>query len=388
MKSSFIIYQDILERFTEDDQIENIILGTGVMARDLQAKLRLLNLKAPFLVGGRDDLRNGIWHYERLNELEKPERYRFIVCFDVDEWVLIAPVQSIVFRLLGIASYNHPNIIRLTSDPVLYERAGELLTDAHIHNIILKNDRPYALFGEEHDNAFNIHIFGASCSSSIFSYSQYSWSELLFMKLFNENFNAAVYSWGQPLEALSDCLLQFLRDGYRHKPNLVILYKGEAEFDPLRIGKKNILPIRTGVGSHEYIRWMQSTYKEDKSNGIDHAVDIFEIWTVQLRIFKALAKLLGFTFWAVIPPSGTLLPEEQSKQLLGLSSGYLARVRKRKDIAVSAVEDCLVKDYTDSFAGIDNIFEMYADITHLTDSGNNIIAERCAKDILTMFKSK
>jgi len=385
MKRSFVLYQHILERLAQDDRLENIILGTGAMARDLQAKLRLLDLKAPFLVGGRDDPENGIRHYKRLADLEEPDRYRFIVCFDVDEWELIAPAQSALFKLFGIATYNHPRIIRLTSDPVLYEKAGNLLTDAHIHNIILKDNRPYALFGETHGNALRIHIFGASGSSSIFSYAQYSWPELLHRELLKANFEAAVYSWGQPLETVSDCLLQFLRDGYHHRPDLVILYKGESEFQPLRFGKKNVLSVRSGVGAHEYIRMMQYTYREEKSGGFDHGTDILEILAIQHRIFKALSRLFQFTYWNIISPSGAFLPEKQSKQLLGLSAGYLERARKKKDAAISELHDDCVKDYTDSFAGMDDIFEFYADITHLTNRGNQIIAERCAKDILTVF---
>ncbi|MDR1203863.1 MAG: hypothetical protein LBL26_00055 [Peptococcaceae bacterium] len=385
MRRGFVIWENLLQRLAREPELENIILGTGVMARDLQTKLRLLSLKAPFLVGGSDDAENGIYHYSHIAELEPAERYRFIVCFDVDEWTLIAPAQSAVYSRLGVATYNHPRVIRLTGDSTLYERAGEFLIDAHIQNLFIRRDSPYAVYGNPGSGQFNIHIFGGCHASALFRYSQSAWPELLQNRLRECEFHTVVYAWGQPRESTADCLLQFLRDGINHKVDLLILEKSVNELDVLHVARYNLLPVREGSGVHEYIYQLRGTYSGKIENGLKHNIDYTILWKTHHRVFSALAKRMGFTFWNIITSTGYSLPEEQARKLLGLSPGYLARKRKQKEAAISSVNGVCVKDYTDSFNGVDNIFEMYADISHLTDKGNEIIAERCAKDILQTF---
>ncbi|MDR1321140.1 MAG: hypothetical protein LBK56_06900 [Gracilibacteraceae bacterium] len=386
MERSFVIWQNILERIASKPELENIILGTGSLARDLQNKLRLLNLKAPFLVGGRDDPGNGIRHYSRIAELEEAvERYRFIVCFDADEWALIAPAQSAVFQQLGIAAYNHPRVTRLTGDSMIYEQAGEFLTDANIQNLFVHDDRPYAIYGDQRENRFTIHLLGDCHASGLFRYTKRALPELLYERLRRKGFEVNIYAWGHPRESGADCLLQFLRDGIAYEANLVILEKNVIEFDALHVSRRNLLPIQAGTGVHEYISQLRSSYTDEIGNGLDHDVEAAALWKTQHHVFLALAKQFGFTFWNIITPSGQSLPEDQARKLLNLSPGYLARRRKQKDAAVAAVKGECVKDYTDSFKDVDNIFEMYADISHLTDKGNEIIAKRCADDIVQAF---
>jgi hypothetical protein len=81
-----------------------------------------------------------------------------------------------------------------------------------------------------------------------------------------------------------------------------------------------------------------------------------------------------------------LLPETQERRLTGLSPGYLSVLRREKEMALSLAGDGM-KDYTDRFSGVadTDLFDMYIDGSHLTDRGNEIIAERCARDILHAF---
>ncbi|MDR1397715.1 MAG: hypothetical protein LBJ14_08290 [Desulfarculales bacterium] len=385
MKRSFVIFEDLLERLACRPELDNIILGTGVMARDLQIKLRLLNLKAPFLVGGSDDPEKGIYHYSRLAELESVERRRFIVCFDVDEWTLIAPAQAALYSRLAVTTSNHPLVIRLTSESIIYERAGEFFIDAHIQNLFTRHNRPYAVYGNPERRRFKIHIFGDCLESGLCRYPRFSWPELLRNRLRERGFAAVVYTWGQPGESSAECLLQFLRDGVNHKLDLLILGKNVTELDDLRNAHYNLLPVVQGIGAHPYIAQWRAAYRGKTEEGLKHDIDAAVRWKMHHRIFLALARQMGFTFWNIIIPNAYSLPEAQALKLSGLSPGYLARRREQKEAAIASVNGVGVKDYTDSFSGVDNIFDMFADPVHLTDSGNEIIAERCARDILRTF---
>jgi hypothetical protein len=384
MRNSFVIGQDFLERLIKNPELENIILGTGVPAKDLQTKLHLLNLKAPFLVGDRDEPTNGLMHYNRLAELEDVTRYRFIACFDTDEWTLIAPVQSAVYKLLGKAVNSHPRLLKVTTAAVWFERAGGIRNDAHIHGILLKDGRPFEVFGENRPGDFKIHVFGGSTASSILRCSERVWPEMLAEKLQKVKFNATVYSWGYHRAPFGNKLITFLRDAQYYRPDLVIFYSLKPYETLLYAARMNVLSVFTAYGAHDFTNNMRWSYKCETSNGAKHSAGTNEIFEIQQGIMTALEKLFSFTFWSVIPPNGELLPEAQEQSLLDLSPGYLSVLRREKETALSVAGDC-IKDYSDSFSGVADIFDMYVDTHHLTDRGNSIIAERFAKDILLAF---
>jgi hypothetical protein len=380
MKRSFVLYQHILERLASAPEMENIILGTGKLAREMQNKLQLLNLKtAPFLVGGADDEAGNIWSYTRLSTLENVEKCRFIVCFDVDEYALISPAQAVIYERLGLVSLNHPQLLRLMSDLIPFEIAGEQYSDPLIQNVILQNNKPYAMYGSTELNAFQIHVMGGCNAGSILSYPEYSWPELLAEKLNNIGFASAIYSWGRPNTPISDSLLQFIRDGQALKPNLLILYSGVGD------SETNVLSIRFGVSAHEYTRRLITTFQAERKNGLMNSATPSEVFEIQHRIFRRLSKIYNFEFWNIIPPTGDLLPEIQSRQLLGLSKGYLARKRQKKDMLITQLGNSNVLDYTDSFINETNVFELFTDRMHLSDKGAKIIAERCFNEIITAF---
>jgi hypothetical protein len=386
MRNSFAIEQDILERLTKNPELENIILGTGAPAKDLQTKLRLLNLKAPFLVGDRDEPSNGIMHYNRLAELEDIARYRFIVCFDTDEWTLIAPAQSAVQKLLGMAVNSHPRLLILTTWAVLLERAGGVRNDAHVQGIYLKADRSFEVFGENRPDDFNIHILGSSTVSSILRCSERVWPEMLAGKLQNAKFNATVYVWGYHRAPFGNKLIAFLRDAQYYRPNLVIFYGLKPHETLLYSARGNVLSVFTAYMAQDFTHNMRWSYGCETSNGPEHSTGTRDILEIQHGVMTALAKLFQFTFWSVIAPQGELLPEAQERLFTGRSPGHLSVLRREKETALSVAGDC-IKDYTDSFSGVADIFDMYADSGHLTDRGNAIIAERFAKDILHTFGS-
>ncbi len=162
MRRCFLLANEVLERLTVDDSMVNIILGTGVLAREMQGKLQLLNLKAPLLIGFEDDSEKGVLGYENLDRLEESESCRFISCMDIDEFALIGPSHSAVRKLLGSALTNNPRFITFSSQPVIGERTPDLRTDVSVQSCRLRDGCPFTVDGDTGDkSAFKIHILGA-----------------------------------------------------------------------------------------------------------------------------------------------------------------------------------------------------------------------------------
>ncbi len=69
----------------------------------------------------------------------------------------------------------------------------------------------------------------------------------------------------------------------------------------------------------------------------------------------------------------------------GYPKSYLSRQLQKKDRLLSALDSRYTKDYTDTFADVDDIFSVFADYGHYSDKGNELVAERLATDILKEF---
>ncbi|MDR1705739.1 MAG: hypothetical protein LBS19_13790 [Clostridiales bacterium] len=386
MRRCFVLSKEFLEQFTADAHITNVIMGTGVLARDMQRKLRLLNLKAPILIGAKDDPENGVLGYENLETLGNPESCRFICCMDMDEFALIAPVHSAVRKLLGSILVNNPRFIRFSTAPVLGERVPDLRVDAHVHSCRLSDGRFYTIHGDPgNSTAFNIHILGACTVSEMNNFAERSIPYLLWKELNMSGFNGTVYSWGQTEQTGGDNLVILLRDMRFYKPNLVILLGRWGELDPVKSMLKNVLAVSTYHQLHYSVKLMQMRYNGEINNGIDHNIELAYIGMVQNKIFEALSKHMEFAFWHIIPPTSLLMAEEQSRTLTGLNAGYLSRQRKAKDGIVAMIGSPNVRDFTGIFDGEQDIFGLFVDATHFTDRGNGVIAHRMAQDILAEY---
>lgn len=388
MEHGFPVNNRFWATLAKNSDYINIILGTGPIARDLQTKLRLLGLNAPYLVGDRDDESAGIRHYKRLSEITDSTKYRFISCCDTNESALIGPSQSAVLKLLGTVMSNHPRFIQLTSNTVMFDSIEKVNDVFSLTNGLLQG-YPYARYGDG-GNAFKIQIWGGSTCRCICSYSQDMWPELMYGHLRAAGFNAEVYSWGQSLNSFSDCLLRFLRDGRSQNPDLVIFYTSAADLDPLIYKDKNMLATRSNERVNLLIRFMRSenmhTILGDISDGINHDADPVNLWAQRHRVMCALSKLFNFKFWNCLSPNPLTLPKEQAEKISGAPPGYLARIRRRKDKAVAASEEYgKVMDFTDVLTGTDDISSFYLDNFHLTNEGNELVARRFASEILAEF---
>lgn len=384
---SILLDYTVLERLARTPEMKNVIIGTGAPARDLRDKLLLLGLPVPFLVGDREDSEQGIRHYSAISKLEDPQSWRFILCCDLDEWTLIAPAQMEAFRLLGHASWNHPQVVRFCADTILYEQAGEYVTDAMNGNVVLREGKPYRIYGEEKEGVFRIHLLGLCQTGGVLQFTRESAPEQLQQLLDEAGFPCVVYAWSQPLNPIGNSISSLVRDLSPHQIDLLILYTGLVEQDPLRITTKNVLSTRVGTATslQPFLLRAAAVHSGEISSGINHEIGLAALRAVQQRIFIALSRFHGYAFWDVVAPLTTILPQEQAKKLRGLSPGYLARQKRKIEEALAALDPRYTRDYTGLFAGVEDVRDMYTDSTHLSDQGNRLVAERFATEILQEF---
>jgi hypothetical protein len=384
MRRCFVLAKEFLEQLTADAQITNVIMGTGVLARDMQRKLRLLNLKAPLLIGAEDDPENGVLGYENLETLGNPKSCRFICCIDMDEFALLAPVHSAVRKFMGSLLVN----IRFSTLTVLGERTPDLRVDAHVQSCRLRDGRFHTVHGDPVDAAaFKIHLLGSCTVSDLFNLAERTLPSLLWEELTLSGFNAVVYSWGQTEQSEGDNLVLLLRDMRFYKPDLVISAGHWGELDPVKSTLKNVLAVRTYHLPHYSVPLMEEIYDAKINNGIDHNVESPYIAAVRHKIFVALSKHLGFAFWHIVPPGIFFFSGNQSQALTGLGAGYLSRQRKAKDDIVKMIDSPHLKDYTGIFDNEPDVFAMFADSVHFTGRGNSSLARKMARDILAEYAS-
>jgi hypothetical protein len=386
MKRSMVLDSGMLERLTAKPDYENIVIGTGAPARDLRTKLLLLGLRVPFLIGGRAEPEQGIRHYNEIAGLGDPKRYRFILCCDRDEWELMAPAQMAAYAFLGITAWNHPQVIKFSAIQVLWENAGDYITDAINCNTFLRDGHPYAVFGNGLADSLHIHILGSCQSGDLVRFSKDTVPKLLHSKLERAGLSSTIYAWGQPNNPVGDDIMRCIRDVCFHKCDLLIQYSG-ANVNPLHNVTKNALATTAGsVGVKHPFIWQCQSLDMPASNGIDHDVDAFTLRKTQQRIFLALAKLHGFSFWDVLSPTSRILSGQQAMALKGRPPGYFFRQKQRKDMLLSVLDERYTKDYTEIFRDVDDIYAMFADSLHLSSEGNRLVAERFAADILEAFQ--
>ena len=341
------------------------------------------------MVGGKDDFENGIISYENISYVGDPHKCRFIGCFDFDEFDLMPIVFSNVYKTLGAAAHTCPNVFRFTTEQLWLERSGGCCADTNNVGCRMLNGRSYGAYGNtESKSSFNIHILGTCLFSETHKFMENTVSKLLYQNLQKTIKNVTVHSWGQPARPVYDNIISLIRDVNLHKPDLVILFMTPEDFNPLYVVTKNLLAVRTANHRYHSTDRIDLAYNNKVNNGINHDIEISQLGLMQNKVFLSLAKYFGFTFCKYYASSPDLISEAKAMQFLGLSSKYFERCRKRKDEYIKTVNSPCVKDYSDTFNEVEDIFNVYSDAQHFSQKGNELIAKRLADDITLHFNSK
>ncbi len=388
MKIDLSLDYGTLKQLTDKPDFENIVIGTGALARDVRQKLILLGLKAPFLIGDRSDPEHDILHYDELTALGDPSLCRFIICCDMDEWALVDPAEIAAHRFLGSAARNHPRLIEFSKHHLRAEHGGKQRIDSGNCNLFLHGGRPYVVYGDESDcAALRIFLVGGCNVSGTYRLSPDSLPEALHDYLCEAGVNCAVFAWGQPVQPLSNYLYSFIRDMCFMKADLIMMCSTSTTINSFRIVHKNVLFTNAdSVGPKSaFVQSAGNHYNGDMSSGISYNVQPASLRITIQRIFIALSKLHGFAFQDVIMPSSTTLPKSQAYNLRAVSPGYLARERARHEQLMSVLNKQYTWDYTDTFSESSNLFSMFADDNHYSKEGRMLIAKRMAGDIIKNF---
>lgn len=388
MTKSMLLHYGTLEQWTKNPDIINLVVGTGALAKDMQTKLRLLNLDAPFLIGDRDDEDAGIRHYSVIETLEDPKRYRFIVCCDLDEWTIIGQVLPRAFKLNSGAVANHPRVVQYSCAQVFWERGGREVLDAWRGSAYLKDGKPFEVFGDtDRQEAFHIHILGSCHADPVRKFATRSIPERLYEMLRAEGYDVVVHGRSRGMAPSSDVVFTHMAEACCEKNNLTIFFNTLSDLQYATSTGGNLLSPRGNISVHPMLAKIRAVYQNEKCDGFEHAsASPMEILVYQSRVLAALSKRTGGEFWDIITPAMQYLPEKQALEAGCLSPGYYARRRGEKDEFLSQV--AWARDYTGCFLDVENIFSAYTDSLHFSNIGIELVAERLAREIITEFGCK
>jgi hypothetical protein len=389
LKRSKVLNGSTLESLVNASEYEHIIIGTGKLARDMQKKLLLLGLKAPYLVGMATDRENGILGYSDLAELGNPKRFKFILCCESGELALHQVARVAIFKFLGRADHGHPQVVSL-SHVNLLNPFGKEMADSIAANSFVADGYPYLMLGApEESDSFKIHVFGTCLNNNIMRHSKQALWEIVHEKLDEAGFSHTIYDWGQSSQATADCVSRFIRDIGFYKIDLLVLYLGSRDIDPLSFATINALPVKAGVAVYllPFIARMESLGIK-ASNGIHHNADLVSIRVMHQKMLGALARRHGFAFWDVMAAISDTIGIEKSMALKGLTPGFFQRKIAAKEKLLTALDSRYTKDYSDTFSQEGDVFSLFADGMHYSDEGCRLVAERFAADILNEFGDK
>ena len=224
-------------------------------------------------------------------------------------------------------------------------------------------------------------ILGGSTSDPSYN-GIHSWP-YYFQKLLDEaGINARVLNGAVIGYSSSQELLCLLRDGLRHKPDIVISYTGYNDYTPaldLHGGKR--LPL-VSKNLYDIGKRMITVYEKEKQLPPvyfgEEIEDHFELFFYNVRCMKALCDEFSAKYFALFQPMlqhQRIIPNSLEEKLLeeDMIKALTERCNRFYEQFRTAQKSCsYLYDFTDIFQEESDVF---SDICHTNEKGNKIIAK-------------
>lgn len=251
-------------------------------------------------------------------------------------------------------------------------------------------------FGEEDDQSYKVLVLGNSTSESSLG-GMKCWSYYLWKKLSIEmKQNVVVYNGGLSGFNSAQEFLKLSRDGLELKPDMVVSLSGCNDVEGFGTTVKgklflnsyqkrmwdNITQTPNAVPDSLYMRNMRKLFW-----GVETEKSDFCLWLENEKRMYALCQGFGIDFIGYLQPlitQGGYKMDERMKKLLLDAGTKLEEYAKAQKEFVDGVRSSLadfpyIRDLTKLFY---NMTEMYHDHYHYVETGNQLIANQVAKDII------
>ena len=243
------------------------------------------------------------------------------------------------------------------------------------------------VYGNEDESEYKIAIFGGSTTDGAL-YPFKSWPELLHKKLGSANI--AIYNCGTYGYISSQELLKLIRDVLVLEPDMIVVYDGFNETyildDRYPFVHGYLRTLFNYANSHvEVLHELIGDNRPKVCQGIVSRKDKFENWLSNIRLMHEIATAKGIIFYSFCQPmlsSKEGKSEKEKNILLSMPNSTIDKMIK----ASFREHMSQMQDRPDYMYDLSHIFDgqsdIYMDICHVWEKGNDIIAEEIKKVIL------
>lgn len=254
------------------------------------------------------------------------------------------------------------------------------------------------------ETAFKIVILGNSTSDPTTGMLR-SWSEILFEKLANKDFDVTIYNGATTGYCSTQEFLKLNRDVLTMNPDLVISFSGYNDIE----GTSNVehFPFL-----HKYSKKFYEFLENNPKLGPDsmymrsvslvsHGNASFEpdymIWINNMRKMQAICQISSIEFVSYFQPMletenvylDSVISDiiDQFYKIIGISREIV--IKKNREYSIKVQKKLKDYEFIKDLSGLFNRqTDVFYDICHYTEKGNRIIAEKIYKDIVYLISQK
>lgn len=258
------------------------------------------------------------------------------------------------------------------------------------HNYLADSKYPGVMvYGEEKEGDYKMAVLGSSTTDGAM-YPFKSWSQILYEKLGKKGIT--VYNGGVRGYTSGQELIKLIRDILPLKPNMVVVYDGASEL----YGKKRYpFAFEYARKVYEYANeHIEDNYIVDNTEniclGIENNENYFDNWLSNMQCMYAITQQRGIKFFVFCQPwlmSKEGKTDKEKNIMLSMPAATL------ENMIENVFTSCIRKrtnlpDYIHDLTYVYDGKDVYMDLCHVWEEGNQIIAEEIKKVILPELKSK
>lgn len=366
-----------LGEYFEHEHITNILLcGNNLeLAKKYAEIYKCLDFPPVTFVTERQI--NAVKNICEMEEIKYKDKYLILLYEEgQEEFIEKLYVKGADKRRCGLAyRWQSPNF-----------NSRNVVLDIHMGYTYEMNSKYPGIFiyGKNHENDFKIAILGESTTDSMLDTKIRSWAEILYSRYCHKNIT--IYNGGVSGYYSGQEIIKFKRDILKLNPDICIVYDGYNDLMQNVLHKRfNYLEEMVNYAGRQMgygMTLFRGKFEEREAwAGIPSDGDAVDDWLENIECMYALAKSKNIQFFSFMQPMlftkkhldkhsktilQTMLYHGQNERFMNLARQFRSR----------AGEIASTHKYIYNLTHIFDEDDVYVDIVHVYERGNEIIAEQ------------
>ena len=380
-----------------------LIFGTGIEAQKMSRLCSMYNMNVEYFLENESA--------DTVFEDKNVKAYFDLVYEEPDGFFIIVANEK---ESYGISRQKFLQLGLIEDIDFSYYKSVPFLEETLCYDVTLSSNRirdkieGFELFGDLYNSeALKIVALGGSTTESTLSYIK-GWPQYLTNLCYENGYSVIMYCGGIAAHSSSQELLKLIRDVLPLKPDVVLSYNGFTDlwsypqnfpYQPEREKRPFITEFQV-----QYMNKILQNYPKEKRNvcyGLQNDKTASEFWLDNMKIMHAIAKEFNILFLSFLQPFyyiGGYKPTDSQKIIFDRSGwdGSILPLIHSKEHLDSMISESLkmmkniknidyITDLTHIFSGHANI---YRDVVHVTERGNEIIAENIYRVLVKHLQEK